>query len=115
MKLIIDAEMLALIPVGIALWFMIWVLWNWRKEERRERFRSHADLPEIIIEPNRERETPRMGVSLGSGLQAVSSRAQPRFRRPADSRTRYFAGAGAGVSSSSPESSTSIADPGTKS
>jgi hypothetical protein len=80
--------MLALIPVGIALWFMMWVLWNWRKEERRKRFRSHADLREIIIEPTREDETSRMGISLGRGLQTVSSRAQLRFRRPADLPTR---------------------------
>ena len=84
MKLVIDAEMLALIPVGIALWFMMWVLWNWRKEERRKRFRSHAALPEIIIEPTRERETSRMGPSLQRGQQHISSGAQLRFQRPAN-------------------------------
>ncbi len=35
MKVVFDAEMFALIPVGIALWFMIWVLWNWSREQRR--------------------------------------------------------------------------------
>jgi len=35
MKEVIDAEMLALIPVAIALWFMVWVLWNWWREPRR--------------------------------------------------------------------------------
>jgi hypothetical protein len=84
MKLVIDAEMLALIPVGMALWFMMWVLWNWRKEERRKRSRSHADLPEIIIESTSERETSRMDPSLGRGQRPVSSRVQPRFQRPAN-------------------------------
>ncbi len=35
MKVEFDAEALALIPIGIALWFMIWVLWNWFREPRR--------------------------------------------------------------------------------
>lgn len=35
-KLELDVGMLWLIPVGIALWFMIWALWNWRREERRK-------------------------------------------------------------------------------
>lgn len=35
MKVVFDAELLALIPVGIALWFMIWVLWNWWREQGR--------------------------------------------------------------------------------
>jgi hypothetical protein len=88
MKLVIDAEMLALIPVGIALWFMMWVLWNLRKEERRKRFHSHADLPEIIVEPTRQRETSRIGPSLQRSQQPVSVGAQLRFQRPANLLTR---------------------------
>jgi hypothetical protein len=42
-KLEFDAVTLWLIPVGIALWFMIWVLWNWRREERRrDHHRNHS-------------------------------------------------------------------------
>jgi hypothetical protein len=50
MKLEIDAIALWLIPVGIALWFMIWVLWHWQKEEHRQShhrnqsFGSHSSL-----------------------------------------------------------------------
>ncbi|MFZ0337772.1 MAG: hypothetical protein WAL45_07050 [Terracidiphilus sp.] len=36
MKLEFDVGMLWLIPVGIALWFMVWVLWSWWREERRQ-------------------------------------------------------------------------------
>jgi hypothetical protein len=35
MKVVFDAEAFALIPVGIALWFMVWVLWNWWREPPR--------------------------------------------------------------------------------
>lgn len=35
MKLEFDAEMLWLISTGIALWFLVWVLWNWWREEHR--------------------------------------------------------------------------------
>lgn len=35
MKVEFDAAEFALIPVGIALWFMVWVLWNWWKDQRR--------------------------------------------------------------------------------
>jgi hypothetical protein len=28
-------ESLWLIPVGLAIWFMLWVLWNWWREEKR--------------------------------------------------------------------------------
>ncbi len=35
MKVEFDVEALALIPVGIVLWFMLWVLWNWFREPRR--------------------------------------------------------------------------------
>jgi hypothetical protein len=28
-------ESLLLIPIGLAISFMLWVLWNWWKEERR--------------------------------------------------------------------------------
>jgi len=41
MKLEFDAVALWLIPVGIALWFMIWALWNWRMEERRHGHRRN--------------------------------------------------------------------------
>ncbi len=37
MTLEFHAESLWLIPVGLALWFMLWVLWNWWREERRSR------------------------------------------------------------------------------
>ena len=88
MKLVLDAQMLALIPVGIALWFMIWVLWNWRKEERRKRFRSHVGLPEIIIEPTREREMSRTGPALQRGRRPISAGAQLHLQRPANLLTR---------------------------
>jgi cytochrome c-type biogenesis protein CcmH/NrfF len=44
MKLEIDAVTLWLIPAGIALWFMIWVLWHWRREERRRDHRPHQSF-----------------------------------------------------------------------
>ena len=28
-------DSLLLVPAGTAIWFMIWVLWNWWKEEKR--------------------------------------------------------------------------------
>jgi hypothetical protein len=34
-KIDFNAEIFALIPVGLAIWFMLWVLWNWWREERR--------------------------------------------------------------------------------
>jgi len=34
-KMEFNAGMLWLIPVGLALWFMCWVLWNWWREEHR--------------------------------------------------------------------------------
>ena len=30
-----QAESLLLIPVGLGISFMLWVLWNWHKEEKR--------------------------------------------------------------------------------
>ena len=30
-----DAEVFWLVPLGLALWFLIWALWNWWREERR--------------------------------------------------------------------------------
>jgi len=88
MKVVLDAETLALIPLGIALWFMMWVLWNWRKEERRKHRRSCADLPEINIERIREREMSRTDGYPRRSQQPVSSAAHLRFQRPADSLTR---------------------------
>jgi hypothetical protein len=44
MKVVIDGEMLALIPVGIALWFMMWVLWNWRREQRHRSDRRNQSF-----------------------------------------------------------------------
>ena len=41
MKVVFDAEALALIPVGISLWFMVWALWNWLREERRKGHRRN--------------------------------------------------------------------------
>jgi len=35
MQMEFDAKALWLIPAGLALWFMIWALWNWWREERR--------------------------------------------------------------------------------
>jgi len=35
MKVEFGAEALWLIPVGFAIWFMLWVLWKWWREERR--------------------------------------------------------------------------------
>jgi hypothetical protein len=29
-----DLQSLWLIPVSLALWFLVWVLWHWQKEER---------------------------------------------------------------------------------
>jgi len=29
------SETLWLIPLGLALWFLFWVLWNWWREEHR--------------------------------------------------------------------------------
>lgn len=31
----LHGESLWIIPVGLAIWFMLWVLWSWHKEERR--------------------------------------------------------------------------------
>jgi hypothetical protein len=68
MKLEFDAGTLALIVVGIALWFMIWVLWNWRREERRKHVRSHADLQEKNIGRTCELVMSRSETSMrGSG------------------------------------------------
>ena len=30
-----DTELFWLVPLGLALWFLIWALWNWWREERR--------------------------------------------------------------------------------
>lgn len=35
MKMEFDAEILWLVPLALALWFMIWVLWNWWQEWHR--------------------------------------------------------------------------------
>jgi len=35
MNIEFNPEAVWLIPVGLALWFMIWALWNWWREERR--------------------------------------------------------------------------------
>ena len=35
MRIDFDAETLWLIPLGIALWFLVWVLWRWWLESRR--------------------------------------------------------------------------------
>jgi hypothetical protein len=35
MKLEFDVGTLWLVPVGFALWFMLWVLWNWWRDQRR--------------------------------------------------------------------------------
>lgn len=35
LKIGFNAETLWLIPLGLALWFMIWALWNWWREEHR--------------------------------------------------------------------------------
>jgi hypothetical protein len=88
MKLVLDVETLALIPVGIALWFMMWVLWNWRKEERRKHRRSCADLPEIHIERSREHQLSRIDDYLRRSQEPVSSAAHLRFQRPVDLLTR---------------------------
>jgi hypothetical protein len=87
-KLEFDAEMLALIPVGIALWFMIWVLWNWRKEERRKHVRSHADLPETNIARTCDLAMSRSDANLRRSQQLVSSAASQRLQRPAGFETR---------------------------
>jgi hypothetical protein len=34
-KIDLNAEILTLIPVGLAIWFLLWVLWNWSREQRR--------------------------------------------------------------------------------
>ena len=35
MKIYFDAEILWLLPLGFALWFLVWVLWRWWRESRR--------------------------------------------------------------------------------
>ena len=88
MKLEFDVEMLALIPVGIALWFMFWVLWNWRREERRKHVHSHAGLPETNIVQTCELAMPRSDAGLPRSQQLVSSSASQRFQPPAGLQTR---------------------------
>ena len=88
MKLELDAGTLALIPVGIALWFMIWVLWNWRREERRKHVRSHAGLQETNIGRTCELVMSRSDANLRRSQQLVSPTASQRLQRPAGLETR---------------------------
>jgi hypothetical protein len=87
-KLEFDAVALWLIPVGIALWFMIWVLLNWRREERRKHVRSHADLPETMIARTCEPAMSRSDANLRGSQHLVSSTASQHFQRPAGLQTR---------------------------
>ena len=88
MKLEFDAVTLWLIPVGIAIWFMIWVLLNWRREERRMHGRSLAGSPETNIERTCEIATWRSDANQRSSQQLFSSIASQRHQRPSDWLTR---------------------------
>ena len=35
MRIDFDPKTLWLIPLGIALWFLVWALWHWWRESRR--------------------------------------------------------------------------------
>lgn len=38
MAIDVHPEGVLLVAAGFAIWFMLWVLWHWWKEERRNRF-----------------------------------------------------------------------------
>jgi hypothetical protein len=78
MKLEFDVETLALIPVGIALWFMIWVLWNWRREERRKK----------NFQRNREFAISRSETSMRGSDRPVSYTVNRRGQFSANLQTR---------------------------
>ena len=88
MKLEIDAVTLWLIPVGIALWFMIWVLWNWRREERRKHFRAAAHGTESKIAQRCEVAISPSEAYWRSSQPPVPFHGKQRFQRQADLMTR---------------------------
>ena len=47
----IHAEGLLLVPAALAIWFMLWALWHWRKEEKRQRFTDGLN-PRARLDPS---------------------------------------------------------------
>jgi hypothetical protein len=88
MKLEFDVETLALIPVGIAIWFMMWVLWNWRREERRKHVRSRAGLKETNIGRTCELVLSRSDTSLRRSDLPVSYTVNRRGQFSTNLQTR---------------------------
>ena len=55
-----------LIPVGLAIFFMLWALWNWWREERRQKHSSSARLtfPDRPAPSSSVRDGRRIGIAV---------------------------------------------------
>ena len=54
----VHPEGLLLVPAAFAIWFMLWALWHWWKEEKRQRFANGLN-PRARLDPSNESRDDR--------------------------------------------------------
>lgn len=61
MTIVIQEQLLWLIPAGMAICFMLWVLWSWVREERhRSRSNGRVIRTEFILPKARHADNERI-------------------------------------------------------